>query len=439
MLGLQGVVTALRTRAEQTPANRERQVDLLRAWAICMVMIGHWLITAIEYRNGMISGQNALGVLTWSHPVTWVFQVMPVFFLVGGFSNAASLTSYLRKESGTTGWVLFRTGRLLPPATALLVAVPTAALMAVSLGVDKSLVGRAAWMVCMPLWFLLAYLAVMILTPWTHSLHRRFGLTVPVVLIGVVALGDLLRIGLDVPYVGDAGYLVAWLMIHQVGFFWHDGRLSARGRTGWAIAATGLVVLLLLTVAGPYEVLMVGANTDPPTLALLVLAATQVGVILALREPMNRWLANQRVWTGVVAVNAVILTVFLWHMTAALLTALLAYPAGVLPQPDITSGGWLPSRVPWLLACIVVLCVLVAVFGRIEMRSRAVSHDVADRMRAALVWTSLVVLLAGLLGIALAGSEYHGLGALPPFSVLGYLAAATMLRGLRHGKVSMWR
>jgi hypothetical protein len=138
-------------------------------------------------------------------------------------------------------------------------------------------------------------------------------------------------------------------------------------------------------------------------------------------------------WAGVVAVNAVILTVFLWHMTAALVTAIIVYPSGLFTEPPIDSGQWLAWRVPWLIACAVVLVVFMGLFARIELAGtmpaplRGANLDRSP----VLVWMGLAATTGGLLGVALSGPDYHGPGALPPWSVLAYLAGAALLRALR--------
>lgn len=73
----------VRRAARNTPARRDRYVDFLRALAILLVVVGHWLAVVIVSSNGM-TGENALAELAWARPMTWLFQVMPVFFLVGG-------------------------------------------------------------------------------------------------------------------------------------------------------------------------------------------------------------------------------------------------------------------------------------------------------------------------------------------------------------------
>ena len=60
--------------------------------------------------------------------------------------------------------------------------------------------------------------------------HRRHGAAVLTVLIGLVALVDVLRFGYAVPYVGYLNVAFVWLAVHQVGFFWADGTLVRRQR-----------------------------------------------------------------------------------------------------------------------------------------------------------------------------------------------------------------
>ena len=110
--------------ANRTPASRERYVDLLRALAIIAVVLGHWLLSAITYdAHGRLTGRSALDSMTWAYPLTWVAQVMPIFFVVGGYANAASLQAHRRQGENATDWLLGRTGRLVGPTTGLLVTL----------------------------------------------------------------------------------------------------------------------------------------------------------------------------------------------------------------------------------------------------------------------------------------------------------------------------
>ncbi|NBE94369.1 acyltransferase [Nonomuraea sp. KC401] len=426
----------LRRKAEQTPAHRDRHVDLLRAVAIAAVVTGHWLVLSVSYDGGL-RGVNVLDVVPWTRPLTWLFQVMPIFFLVGGYANAASLAAHRRDGGGATGWTLRRTDRLVRPTTMLLAVLTAAGLAAGVAGVDPALVGMGVWLAGIPLWFLVAYLSAVVLTPVMHALHRRWGLAVPVVLVVLVAAGDVGRFVPWIPYAGAGSYLFAWLAVHQLGFAWQDGRLPARPAVALPLALGGLAALVGLTVFGPYPVSMVGVagqqiqNTSPPTLALLALATAQAGVALLLHGPVNRWLQGVRQWTAVVAVNSVIMTLFLWHMTAAVLGVLALYPTGLLPQAAPGSLPWVLLRIPWLAALALILGLLVAVFGPVERRSGP--NVPPERGAAALTFAGMAAVVGGLLAVALAGPGHHGPAGFPTAALIGYFAGAALLRITRSG------
>ena len=70
-----------------TPAIRERYVDFLRAMSILAVVVGHWVVSTIYWQGGVLYLGNAVGLAKGLWLATWVLQVMPIFFFVGGFSN----------------------------------------------------------------------------------------------------------------------------------------------------------------------------------------------------------------------------------------------------------------------------------------------------------------------------------------------------------------
>ncbi|MBC8992035.1 acyltransferase [Micromonospora chalcea] len=452
----------LRQLAQRTPPGRERYIDLLRALAITMVVLGHWGVTVIGYDNGRPAGHSALADLRWAWPLTWVAQVMPVFFLVGGYANAASLTSRRRRGGSATGWLVDRSARLIRPTTVLLLVLAAGAGIATLRGADAAQVREVIWFATIPLWFLVAYVAVVALTPPMYALHRRFGLAVPVVLVALVALGDLGRL-LGPAVLADGNYLLGWLAVHQVGFAWYDAarpdnraghaaprgllrrRLPLSGRAGAVLLGGGLVALVLLTVAGPYPVAMLHVpgerldNAAPPSLALMAAAAAQLGLILLLRRPPGRWLRRSGPWQAVLAVNAVVLTLFLWHLTAAVLLVGLLDALGVLPTPPVGSAAWWALRVPWLLALAAVLAVLVAVFGPVEARTRRPAATGPAgvgrrRLRAGLALAGYAGVLVGLLLNSLTPKEGPEPLGLPAPALVAYLAGAGLLRLLRSGR-----
>jgi phosphoglycerol transferase MdoB-like AlkP superfamily enzyme len=90
---------------------------------------------------------------------------------------------------------------------------------------------------------------------------------------------------------------------------------------------------------------------------------------MVLRPALTRWLRRARVWAAVVALNSVIMTLFLWHMTAYLIAVLFLWPLGLGRQGDTTASWW-TERALWEIVPAIILIGLVAVFGRFE-RPRA--------------------------------------------------------------------
>ncbi|MEU5810864.1 acyltransferase [Streptomyces sp. NPDC047718] len=375
-----------RDLAEATPATRDRYVDLLRVASLATVVLGHWLMAAVT-GDGI---GNLLALVPGLQALTWVLQVMPVFFFVGGFSHALSYRSLERKAGGRDGvYAVFlqaRLRRLLRP-TLVFVLVWTAAALAVQAAGrgDGRLSGAALRMVTQPLWFIGVYLAMVALTPPLLRLHRRWGWGAFTALAGAAAAVDLLRFGAGVPYVEFLNFAFVWLAVHQLGFLRADGRLTPAGRTSHrrsrllrpaALAAAGLCGAALLVAYGPYPLSMVGmpgeklSNMAPPTLALLCHGLWLVGAVELLGAPAARLLARPRVWRGVVAANGIAMTAFLWHLTAMLAVYAAQLALGLrLPEP--ASADWWAQVPARLLLAAALTGLLVAAFRRFEAPASA--------------------------------------------------------------------
>ena len=107
----------------------------------------------------------------------------------------------------------------------------------------------------------------------------------------------------------------------------------------------------------------------PTTAGIATLAVFQLGVVALLRPMLASWLARRRVWKVVVAVNSVIMTILLWHMTALLLAIALFERIGLALYVEATAGWWV-QRPLWLLVPGVFLAALVALFAPVEQRGR---------------------------------------------------------------------
>ena len=371
--------------AAATPPDRNRYADALRLLAITMVVIGHWLVAAVWSDHGGLQAGSALSLVPGTQWLTWLFQVMPLFFFVGGFANAVAWRR--AEDAGAAAWIRGRAARLLRPAVALFaVWVPLTAVVAAS-GVDAQLLRLATQAVIVPTWFLATYLVIVALVPVTARLHRRFGLAVPVVLVVLAVLVDAAHLA-GVPAIGFVNYVLIWGAVHQAGYLWADGRLPRSVAGALALFAAGLAALCALVFLAGYPVSMVGVdgaartNTGPPTIALVALGAAQVGLVLALRKPAERLLARPRVWASVVRAGALTMTVYLWHMTALVAGAALLVATGVWSGVAPGGAAWWASRPLWFAALAAVLAGLVPLVARWERAGRPTAS--ASTLQAAL-------------------------------------------------------
>lgn len=421
---------------------RNHVADLLRVVAIGAVVLGHWLLTDVTTDGGSLVGRDALDYVRWGRWLTLLFQVMPVFFVVGGYANAASWRRHRDGGGDWGGWVRLRGQRLLLPTTVYVVVAAAFAVLAVDAGADPVTVSQAGWSVALHLWFLPTYLMLITATPALHAAHRRFGAAVPVALAVAAGAVDVAVLVPRMPLVGFANYLLVWGAMHQWGFAWQDGTLTASRRRPWLLAGAGLAGYLALVGWGPFPVDMIGAgdrgvgNTSPPSVALLAFAAAQTGLLVAVAPALERWLRRRR-WRGAVSrLTPHVINVYLWHMAPVLLVAVAGFGTGLLPQPAIGSAAWWGWRPVWLVLLAAVLAPLVVAVGWAERPLARLPAGLGREgpWSAPLLLLGITATMIALARLAIAG--FAPAGRLPWLVWLLYLAGVAAVLGSGGGSRS---
>jgi len=364
----------LASLAAEAKSDRNRAVDAYRALAMLAVAVGHWAAISVALDDdGALSAGNALAEAPQLAWITWLFQVMPLFFVVGGFSSAMSLDAHFRSGGHGADWVAARLRRMLAPAVVLGGTWLSLIVAGSALGFG-GIVMAGAVASAIPLWFLANYTIDTAIAPYVLPAFRRR--PVVVVTIGLATFAAIEAMVLaGVPHVGHVNWVLGWLLFQVAGFAWRDGllpegrRLAAAAVALWT-AAVGLVAF------GPWPVAMVHheglthSPTHPPSLALLFFGAAYSATAIAAAPAVSRFLARSpKAWTAVVAGNAVSLTVYLWHFTAFVVVAAAAYAGGVLPSAEVATGAWWVQKLPMMLASTVVLAAIVRVVSGVERRA----------------------------------------------------------------------
>ncbi|MFG2875177.1 acyltransferase [Streptomyces sp. NPDC048337] len=359
-----------------TPRDRDRAVDALRAFAILGVVLGHWLVTALTTADGGLSNTSPLAHMSWLAPVSWVFQTLAVFFLVGGHVAARGYATARARGNSYRTWIGQRLGRLFRPVAAVLTLWAVVAGGMLIGGVELDTVQTLVRLVLSPLWFLLVFAALTAATPLVARMN-------PLWPLAVVAGIDLWRFGLGGPeWAGWINVAAGWLVPYTLGAAWSRGAFARRGPALLLLAAGGASTVALVLWGG-YPASMVGvpgaaiSNLNPPTLAAVAFGLAQCGLALLVREPLARAMRRPAAWAKVALVNLSAMTIFLWHQTAMMAVT----AVGLLLSTDLPglhtvpdSGGWIAARLLWLPVFAAALTLCWAAFRTYEQGRRTESR-----------------------------------------------------------------
>ncbi len=358
-----------------TPAHRDRVVDALRAVAIAGVILGHWMVTALVLADTghgqVLHDTSPLATLPALTPMSWVFQTLAIFFLVGGYAAARSLRGEYRR------WLGARLARLTHPVIVLATAWTLIAAAMYAGGVSAPTMRVLLTLVLDPLWFLGVFAVLTAATPVAVALVRRLGPAAALVPLAVVAGVDLVRFGLgSCAWLGWVNVVAGWLVPYLLGIAWAQGAFRTWRAPALMLAGGAAATVALVLWAG-YPASMVGvngaaiSNLNPPTLAAASFGIAQVGLALLLRDPLSRLMRRPLAWAATATANMSAMTLFLWHQTAFIAVTMAGLLAGGLPglQTAPSSVAWVGERLAWLPAFAIVLTVLWAAFRRAE-RSR---------------------------------------------------------------------
>jgi hypothetical protein len=333
---------------------RDPFIDLVRAASLVIVVLWHWVFSVILWGDDGPWATNPLGFTSGLFVATWLLQVMPLFFFVGGWAHTQAYASFVEARRGSA-WAFSRRrlATLARPALGLavvwwLVGIGVAALF------DVAWTGRAVLLVLSPLWFLVVYGLLIALFPVAHRLHQRFDLLVLVWAGGLAVCVDVVRFRWGWDWLGWLNMVLVWGLCHQLGFFYR--RLVAAGRNvAWSLASAGLFALVGLVISGLYPGSMVGvpgdrfSNMAPPTVCIVALVLFQAGVALLVRPSVLSRLDTRARWRRASAtMNRFSLPLYLFHSSGLAIWVVLVFQVigyndgfGLATRFDIDAAWWL--------------------------------------------------------------------------------------------------
>jgi hypothetical protein len=305
---------------------------------------------------------------SWVWPLTWLLQLVPLFFLTGGQANLLAW----RAADGYSSYLTGRIAWLIRPVLAFVIAWLVVPLSLELLQAPGEAIAAFGRVVLQPLWLLGLYLLVVAALPAMHRLHRRLPVATPLALLTITVAIALAGRG---SVAAHAGGIVIALLFQQLAFHYADGLLWRIPRPALiAAAGVGLVGLIALTTAGGYSKLLIAEPTEyasfaPSLLGMLLVGLIQVCLVSLPRERGVRAIAGSALARGVAVVRAAPVTSYLFYLCAMLLLAGMIVAARTAGLPN-NGADWLtqPRRI-FALALVGVPTLLA--FLLVERRSTA--------------------------------------------------------------------
>lgn len=351
---------------------RDTGIDLLRALCVLGVVLLHAIMVGVTVTDAGPLFENASDGSWWIAPLSWLLQVMPLFFVIGGFSGLLAYRRRQRRGGTATAFVAGRLHRLLRPAIFTVAVIGLALAVLTVVGVPADLIATAGFRYGQPLWFLGVFVLCQALLPLLAAAHERAPLATIGSLAATAALVDAVRAASGVDGLGFLNLAFVWVTLQQLGFFLADGRIDALSRRTRILAVAGATALLAVTfVTGVYSPDLI-ANINPPTAALLLVGVVHTGLLSLHRERIERFSRRPRAAAFTAFVTRRAMTIYLWHMPVLLTMAGLSAAFALLTGADLPALGsvnWWAGRPLWLLTALALTAVVAMAFTRFETQA----------------------------------------------------------------------
>lgn len=407
-------------RKVETPLGRDRSIDAIRAYGLIIVVAGHYIMGIVQWNRNVPHLGNTLSSSISLQAITWIFQVMPLFFIAGGAANFISWKSAQSKETPYAVWLWKRAHRLLSPALVYLVVM--IALGALITPNTNREMGRVLLNISTQLlWFLGVYIVTTALTPFTVKLYENFRISSVIIWLGVIAFCDYAHLA-DTAFAPLSlfNFISVWAMVSQFGYAFEKNEI--RRNLALVIFTLAFTSEIWLVAVFPYPISLVGMPTDsvsnmaPPTLVLALHSISIWAILSIFKDKINQLCQKSKVWNVVVGANMAAMTIYLWHIPVIMFLTVGSHLIGfdrnailIDGRPYPGEGFWLQT-IPFLIVCGFLVYWFVQVAWSIEhIRIKWWQGDASNvhknPLRNALAIIGVFLIGTGLLAVA--GTGLH--------------------------------
>ena len=404
--------------SNNTSTSRERFIDFIKVIGLLMIIINTEYLLEFKDSAGELLVNNGSLTNSLKTRYTWFTAGTSLFFFSTGFTNKIAWYSNVGRDGSQWKFLTDRVNSVIGPVLVWITAIT------ILLNIFSKIINIPLFLTSQddgiltiteflmwPLWVIAIYLVVVIFCPITIYLHKKNPYLTVVSFVFLTVAIDTVNLPISLSYVKLFNYLLFWLTIHQLGYFFADGKIFKFKPSIFVTASLISYIYLfyklntssdLMSVSG-YR-LISQSNEDPPTIYYLLSSIGLISIFLFFRKSIDEILKNKKTWIVFNYFHSNIYTLFLWHVT--ILFIVYIFNLNVIYYP-------------------LFLLLVVIVFGDYERKIFKLSTKFVQRvnplqpwpspMKAKLSysnfflsWLSSLLILIGILQITLGGVGLSG-------------------------------
>ena len=319
-----------------TSISRERFIYFLKTFGLLLLVFNSFSFLNINYSGGEYLIINNSFSSSNSSIVTWFTVGLPIFIFSMGFTNLIAWYSNVGRDGSQWNYLADRINSLLGPVLVLIFAVSISLNVLLRSNLIPnyltttedgiiSLVEFTLW----PLWLVSIYMVMVMFAPLTIYLHKKYPYPTLVLLVLLTIFIDIVEVPLNYSYIQVFNYLFFWLTIHQVGYFYADGKIQMFKKSIYFLSSLVLYGFLYYQVIFNENVINFAnyrlnsiSNEDPPSAYYLIVSFAFLFLLISLQKNFVKLLNNRKVWLIFSHIHSNIYTIYLWHLISLVIVLL---------------------------------------------------------------------------------------------------------------------
>jgi hypothetical protein len=162
---------------------------------------------------------------------------------------------------------------------------------------------------------------MVLFAPLTIFLHKKYPYATVFTLFTITVLIDNIDFSLNFSYIKLFNYLFFWIAIHQLGYFYADGKIQVINKNVFRYITVIAYGYLFYQINVSEKYLSLASyrlsslnNEDPPTTLYLIASIGLISFVFTFKTLIEKLLSNQKLWLLISHVHANIYTIYLWHL-----------------------------------------------------------------------------------------------------------------------------